>query len=43
MNSAHNKLQDVYIEWYDKTNTIIEEHKEKKRCATTSGSVMSHK
>lgn len=28
MDSAHNKLQDVYIQWYDKTNKIIKERKE---------------
>ena len=43
MESAHNKLQDVYIQWYDKTNKIIEECKEQKQRATTSGSGMSHK
>ena len=37
MESAHKKLQDVYIQWYDKTNKIIEECKEQKRCATSSG------
>ena len=28
MADAHNKLQDIYTQWYDKTNKIIEEHKE---------------
>ena len=31
MAGAHNKLQDVYTQWYDKTNKIIEEHKEQKQ------------
>lgn len=43
MAGAHNKLQDVYTQWYDKTNKIIEERKEQKRCAATSGSGTSHK
>jgi argininosuccinate lyase len=38
MEDAHNKLQDVYTQWYDKTNKIIEECKEHKQCAATSGS-----
>ena len=25
MESAHDKLQDVYTQWFDKTNKIIEE------------------
>ena len=31
MEGVHNKLQDVYTQWFDKTNKIIEEHKEQKR------------
>ena len=27
MESVHNKLQDVYIQWYDKTNKMINERK----------------
>ena len=30
MTAAHDKLQDVYTQWFDKTNKIIEEHKEQK-------------
>ena len=30
MEDAHNKMQDVYTQWYDKTNKIIEESKEQK-------------
>jgi hypothetical protein len=30
MTIAHDKLQDVYTRWFDKTNAIIEEHKEQK-------------
>ena len=30
MDGAHNKLNDVYTQWYDKTNKIVEERKEKK-------------
>ena len=40
MNDVHDKLQDVYTRWYDKTNKIIKEQKEQRRCATTSGSGM---
>ena len=40
---VHDKLQDVYTRWFDKTNKIIEEHKEKRQHAATSGSGMSHK
>ena len=43
MVGAHNKLQDVYTQWYNKTNKIIEERKEQKRHAVASGLVMSHK
>ena len=43
MASVHNKLQDVYTQWFNKTNKIIEEHKEHKRCATANGSGTSHK
>ena len=43
MNAEHDKLQDVYTWWFDKTNKIIEERKEKRRCTTTSGSGTSHK
>lgn len=43
MESAHNKLQDVYIQWYDKTNKIVNERKEQKRCIAASGLGMSHK
>lgn len=28
MNAEHDKLQDVYTRWFDKTNRIIEECKE---------------
>ena len=31
MTAAHDKLQDVYTWWFDKTNVIIEERKEQKR------------
>lgn len=30
MDGAHNKLNDVYTQWYDKTNMIVEERKEQK-------------
>ena len=40
---AHDKLQDVYTQWFDKTNKIIGECKEHKRRATASGSDTSHK
>jgi len=43
MNVKHDKLQDIYTQWFDKTNRIIEEHKEQRRHVTTSGSGMSHK
>ena len=43
MTDVHEKLQDVYTQWFDKTNTIIEEHKEQKRRTTTSGLRTSHK
>ena len=43
MAGAHNKLQYVYTQWYDKTNKIIEERKEQKRRAVASGSGTSHK
>jgi chemotaxis regulatin CheY-phosphate phosphatase CheZ len=43
IDSVHNKLQDVHTQWYNKTNKIIKERKEQKRCTTTSGSGMSHK
>ena len=43
MTVAHDKLQDVYTQWFDETNRIIKEHKEHKRRAATSGSGMSHK
>ena len=25
MNATHDKLQDIYTQWYDKTNKMIEE------------------
>ena len=28
MIAAHDKLQDIYTQWFDKTNKIIEERKE---------------
>ena len=37
MVGAHNKLNDVYTKWYDKT------HKEQKRRAAASGLGTSHK
>ena len=43
MTVVHDKLQDVYTWWFDKTNRIIEESKEQKRRATTSGLGTSHK
>ena len=43
MVGAHNKLQDVYTQWYDKTNKIIEERKEQKQCEAASGSRTSDK
>ena len=30
MNAKHDKLQDVYTQWFDETNRIIEEHKEQR-------------
>ena len=30
MDGAHNKLNDVYTQWYDKTHKIVEERKEQK-------------
>ena len=30
MNVEHDKLQDIYTKWYDKTNKIIEERKEQR-------------
>ena len=43
MESAHNKLQDVYTQWYDKTNKIVNKCKEQKQRVAASGSGMSHK
>ena len=43
MNVEHDKLQDVYTRWFDKTNKIIEECKVQRRCIATSGLGMSHK
>ena len=43
MEGAHNKLQDVHSQWFDKTNKIIKERKDQKQYATTSGSGRSHK
>ena len=43
MDGVHNKLNDVYTQWYDNTHMIIEERKEKKRRAVVSGLGMSHK
>ena len=43
MDGVHNKLNDVYTQWYDKTNKIVEECKEQKRRAAASGSGTSHK
>ena len=28
MRVVHDKLQDIYTQWFDKMNKIIEEHKE---------------
>ena len=43
MEAMHDKLQDVYTQWFDKTNKIVEEHKEQKRRTANSGSGTSHK
>ena len=43
MNAEHDELQDVYNQWYYKINKIIEERKEQRRGATTSGSGTNHK
>ena len=43
MNTEHEKLQDVYNQWFNKTNKIIEEHKEQRRHAATSGLGTRHK
>ena len=43
MNVEHDELQDVYNQWYYKTNKIIEEKKEQRQRVTTSGSGTSHK
>ena len=43
MNAEHDELQDVYNQWYYKTNKIIEERKEQRRRTKTSGSRTSHK
>ena len=43
MTVAHDQLKDIYTQWFDKTNKIIEERKEQKQRATTSGSRTSHK
>ena len=43
MTAAHDKLQDIYTRWFDKTNKIFEEHKEQKWHAVASGSGMHHK
>lgn len=43
MTAAHDKLQDVYTWWFDKTNAIIKEHKEQKRHAVANGLRTSHK
>jgi hypothetical protein len=43
MIATHDKLQDVYTQWFEKKNRIIEERKEQKQQETTSGSGMSHK
>lgn len=43
MVGVHDKLQDVYTRWYDKTNKIIEERKEQKRHRVANGSGTSHK
>ena len=40
---VHDALQDVYTRWFEKINRIIEECKEQKRRATTSGLRTSHK
>ena len=43
MKAVDDTLQDIYTRWFDKTNKIIEERKEQKRRAATSGSGTSHK
>ena len=43
INVEHDKLQDIYTRWFDKTNKIIEERKEQRRHAATSDSGTSHK
>ena len=43
MTAAHDKLQDVYTQWFNKTNKIIEECKEQKQRTATSGLGTSHK
>ena len=43
MNVEHDKLQNVYNQWYYKTHKIIEEQKEQRQQATASGSGTSHK
>ena len=43
MAGAHDKLQDVYTLWFDKTNKIIQELKEQKQCIEASGSGTNHK
>ena len=43
MNAEHDELQDVYNQWYYKTNKIIEERKEQRQQVVASGSGTSHK
>ena len=43
MNTEHDELQDVYNQWYYKTNKIIEERKEQRQLVAANGSGTSHK
>ena len=43
MNAEHDELEDVYNQWYYKTNKIIEEWKEQRRRAVASDSGASDK
>ena len=43
MTATHEKFQEIYTQWFDKTNKVIEQHKEQKRHVATSGSGTSHK
>ena len=43
MNAEHDELQDVYNQWYYKTNKIIDERKQQRQRAAANGSGTGHK